>query len=122
VEDIPDVRDGGAAPGCAPLLALLYRYLWPMWLFRDASRGTALERAAAYRHNRSVSRHLPGYVGKWSAIAAITLLAMRGAELVASAGTACALFCALLGVWLAWALTVVLVLAAAWLYMETVPR
>lgn len=44
---------------------LLFRYLWPFWLFRDATRGDRTARAAAYRHNRSMRVHLPGYVLKW---------------------------------------------------------
>lgn len=44
---------------------LLFRYLWPFWLFRDATRGDRVARAAAYRHNRSMRIHLPGYVAKW---------------------------------------------------------
>ena len=49
-------------------LHLLYLYLWPFWLFRDASRGSVLERAAAYRHNRERRVYLPGYAAKWSVL------------------------------------------------------
>jgi hypothetical protein len=111
-------RDG---EGWGSLLQLLYRYVWPMWMFRDANRGSAVERAAAYRHNRSVRRHLPGYAGKWLLIAGATLLAMRAAEQPPSVDAGCQLACALLAVWLAWAVIVVIVLIAAWLYMESVP-
>lgn len=44
---------------------LLFRYLWPFWLFEDATRGDRSARAAAYRHNRSMRVYLPGYVMKW---------------------------------------------------------
>ncbi|MGH8176829.1 MAG: hypothetical protein ACREV5_11265, partial [Steroidobacter sp.] len=37
-----------------PLSQLLFRYIWPFWLFKDASRGDRTARAAAYRHNRSM--------------------------------------------------------------------
>ena len=46
-------------------LQLLFRYLWPFWLFKDASRGDRHARAAAYRHNRSMRAYLPGYLVKW---------------------------------------------------------
>lgn len=48
-----------------PLSLVLFRYLWPFWLFKDASRGDRMTRAAAYRHNRSMRIYLPGYLMKW---------------------------------------------------------
>jgi hypothetical protein len=48
-----------------PFLELLFRYVWPFWLFKDASRGDRNARAAAYRHNRSMRVYLPGYLVKW---------------------------------------------------------
>lgn len=48
-----------------PFLLVVFRYLWPFWLFKDASRGDAYTRAAAYRHNRSMRTYLPGYILKW---------------------------------------------------------
>jgi hypothetical protein len=48
-----------------PLSLVLFRFLWPFWLFRDASRGDRYARAAAYRHNRDMRVHLPGYLMKW---------------------------------------------------------
>jgi hypothetical protein len=60
-----------------PLSRLLFRYVWPFWLFKDASRGDRYARAAAYRHNRSMRAHLPGYLMRWlfgcGATLAITL-------------------------------------------------
>lgn len=44
----------------------LYRYLFYGWMFRDASRGNTLERAAAWRHNREQSRWLPTYMRRWA--------------------------------------------------------
>ena len=49
-----------------PFSLVLFRYLWPFWLFKDASRGDRLTRAAAYRHNRSMRIYLPGYLMKWT--------------------------------------------------------
>jgi hypothetical protein len=48
-----------------PLSQILFRYLWPFWLFRNASSGDRYARAAAYRHNRSMRIYLPGYLVKW---------------------------------------------------------
>lgn len=50
------------------LVYLLYLYLWPFWMFKDVTRGTMLERAAAYRHNREKRVFLPGYIVKWTII------------------------------------------------------
>ena len=47
---------------------LLYRYFFYDWLFRDASRGTPLEQAAALRYNLEQSRWLPLYLRRWSVI------------------------------------------------------
>jgi hypothetical protein len=48
------------------LSRLVFLHLWPFWLFRDASRGNLLARAAAYRHNRSMRVYLPGYLMRWT--------------------------------------------------------
>lgn len=63
-----------------PLSLLLFRYLWPFWLFKDASRGDRMTRAAAYRHNRSMRIYLPGYLMKWmfSCVAAFAITAGFG--------------------------------------------
>lgn len=46
-------------------------FLWPAGLFRDASRGSALERAAAYRHNRNARGALPHYMSHWLLVAVV---------------------------------------------------
>src|SRR5687767_15714021 len=56
-----------------PLSLVLFRYLWPFWLFKDASRGDRYARAAAYRHNRSMRVYLPGYLMRWVFGSAMTL-------------------------------------------------
>jgi hypothetical protein len=48
-----------------PFATLLYRYFFFGWLFRDASQGSVLERAAAWRHNRDQARWLPTYLRRW---------------------------------------------------------
>ncbi len=47
------------------LTTLLYRYFFFGWLFRDASRGSFLERAAALQFNREQSAYLPLYLWRW---------------------------------------------------------
>lgn len=49
-----------------PLSTLLFRFLWPFWLFKNATAGDRYARAAAYRHNRNMRVYLPGYLVKWS--------------------------------------------------------
>lgn len=44
---------------------LLYRYFFFDWLFKNAGRGDAFERAAAWRHNREQARWLPLYMWRW---------------------------------------------------------
>jgi hypothetical protein len=57
---------------------LLYRYLFFGWLFRDAQRGTWLEREAALRHNWERAVWLPTYMRRWSFLG-ITLYATGAA-------------------------------------------
>jgi len=56
---------GGASE---PLHSLLYRYFFFDWLFSDVSRGSLLERAAAWRSNREMRRYLPVYLRRWLVI------------------------------------------------------
>lgn len=72
-----------------PLHALLYRYFFFDWLFRDVSRGSLLERAAAWRTNREMRRYLPVYLRRWSVIFlagyGLGVLFEKGFELVYAA-------------------------------------
>lgn len=45
--------------------SLLYRYFFFVWLFKDASQGSMLERGAAWRHNQQQARWLPTYMRRW---------------------------------------------------------
>jgi hypothetical protein len=62
----------------APLSQVLFRYVWPFWLFKDATRGDRYARAAAYRHNRDMRIHLPGYLARWVLVSAATLAVASG--------------------------------------------
>jgi hypothetical protein len=44
---------------------LLYRYFFFSWLFKDASQGNVIERAAAWRHNREQAHWLLTYMRRW---------------------------------------------------------
>jgi len=67
-----------------PFWSVLFRYLWPFWLFQDASRGDKLARAAAYRHNRSMRIYLPNYLAKWTFNSALALASTAGCETLAA--------------------------------------
>lgn len=56
-----------------PFSIVLFRFLWPFWLFQDASRGSRFDRAAAYQHNRDMRIYLPGYLLKWMLSSALCL-------------------------------------------------
>jgi hypothetical protein len=61
-----------------PLSQVLFRYMWPFWLFKDATRGDRYARAAAYRHNRDMRIHLPGYLMRLFLVSAATLAVASG--------------------------------------------
>lgn len=44
---------------------LLYRYFFFGWLFKDASRGNHMERAAAWRYNQAHAHWLLTYMRRW---------------------------------------------------------
>lgn len=53
----------------------VFRYLSPTRLFRDASRGTELEQAAAWRFNKEHAGWLLVYMRRWAVIAVACMLA-----------------------------------------------
>jgi hypothetical protein len=52
----------------------LILYLWPFAAYRDADHGSMLERAAASRHNRQLSKSLPTYINRWAMFASVELI------------------------------------------------
>ena len=54
---------------------VLYRYWFFGWLFRDASRGNALERATALKQNVESARWLPTYMRRWITLGLLMYLA-----------------------------------------------
>ncbi len=67
-----------------PLSSVLFRYLWPFWLFKDASRGDRWVRSANYQHNRGMRVFLPGYLLKWLISCALMLKLTAGFEALSS--------------------------------------
>ncbi len=52
----------------------LIAYFWPFAAYRDVGRGSVLERAAAWRHNRQLSSSLPLYIRRWAVCVALELI------------------------------------------------
>jgi hypothetical protein len=65
---------------------LIYRYFFFDWLFRNADRGSRVERTAAFRHNRQQARWLPTYMRRW--LGAGVLLGALGAAIEQGLGSA----------------------------------
>ena len=66
-----------------PFSRVLFRYVWPFWLFKDATRGDRYARAAAYRHNRDMRIYLPGYLMRWVLVSASDIRGHERIRLVA---------------------------------------
>ena len=71
-------ESAGIRSGSLP--AAIGRYFFYGWLFRDASIGSDLERAAALRHNRSLSKWLPTYLRRWLVVGSVTLILATWSE------------------------------------------
>jgi hypothetical protein len=105
----------------ASFLHLLYLYLWPFWLFRDASRGTMLERAAAYRYNRERRIYLPAYAMKWTVLVVLQTVLILGFEQAASVAGVALLWCAAaLGTTASASAVVIVLCLASWGYLTWV--
>jgi hypothetical protein len=99
----------------------LYLYLWPFWLFRDASRGNLIERAAAYRHNRAQRIYLPGYAIKWTVLTGLQAALLAGvARQARSVDDLLLWVCAGLGTSVSVSAVVIALCLAAWGYLSCV--
>lgn len=78
-----------SAPREAPVL---HRYFFYGWLFRDASVGTFLERAAALAYNREQSRWLPTYILRWLTVTLVFFTIGQFFDLVVGSPSLSALF------------------------------
>lgn len=84
------------------IIHTIRKFLWPIGVFRDASRGSKLERAAAYRHNRQARGCLPHYMNNCLLFA--VLLATVGACLEHGHNLAAAILCWFLVTYAIWKL------------------
>lgn len=75
-----------------PFRALLYRYFFYGWLFRDASRGNLWEQSASLRHNRQQARWLPTYLRRMTVLGVLMYAAGSFVELVLACPAASAVF------------------------------
>jgi hypothetical protein len=103
-----------------PLSQLLFRYVWPFWLFKDATRGDRYARAAAYRHNRDMRIYLPGYLMRWMLVSALTLGVVGAFSSLSTthASTMFALLAAGSGVVFACCVCVLFVTSCIYLYLS----
>lgn len=107
-----------------PLSVRLQLLMSPFAIFRNASRGDRFERAAAYRYNREMRAYLPGYLTRWSVVAALVLVLMTAAESLAGvlppAATLLMLVAGAFGVAFTASVCVLFVTAYAYLYLSQV--
>lgn len=105
----------------------IWRLAVPFWLFRDASRGSPLERRASYRHNRDQRKVLPFFLFKWFGLAFCLLQGMLPLSRLmvsmppGSTGRFVAsVLCMVNGMAFAFACVVITLLAAGYLYLSLV--
>jgi hypothetical protein len=110
-------------------LRAFWRLAVPFWLFRDAHHGSAEQRIANYRFNRSLRSILPFYLAKWVGISFCLMQIMRllsGIMLRTEVGSSdhlCAtLVCMSAGIGFAFSCIVILMLSASYLYLSCVKR
>lgn len=96
---------------------LLYRYFFFSWLFKDATRGNLLERAAAWRHNQAQAHWLPTYMRRWLWSGALLYGMGSVAELMLNAPALSAFFY----VPGALSLPINAVIGAVWLGLKALP-
>jgi hypothetical protein len=105
------------APDAPPALsfwALWYRFLFFDWLFRDVGAArNRTERHAAFQHNRSMRRHLPVYLRRWSFLTAFDFALGMLFEKVLQAGLLSAWFFT----WSCVTLTGMIIITVAWLVL-----
>ena len=113
--------------GLPSLIHYIWRLAIPLWMFRDANRGTMEQRIANYRYNRAQRKVLPFYLWKWVGIAfcMLQLTRLLSGLLPAAGETAnvcAAMFCMSAGIGFALSCVVIAVLGASYLYLTCVER
>lgn len=93
---------------------LLYRFMFFGWMFIDISAArNLLERHAALRHNRHMSRYLPVYLRRWSLLTAFDF----SLGLLFERGVQASLLSAWFFTWSCVSLTAMVVISVAWLIL-----
>lgn len=105
-----------------PLRLQLLLYLHPFSLFKDASRGTVLQRELALAYNRAMRWMLLSYLRRWSAIGASLLLAVEPVEALAAQSSYLILPAAAFAVGACISAAVVACTAAGYLLLSRKPR
>lgn len=108
-------RDDGQA--VEPLWRLMWRFLWPFQYFRDVTRGDRWQQQQAYRYNRAMRVHLPGFMLKWL----ILTLFCFGFGSLSEAAPGLTLLTAACFVTGCWTFIVVVLLGVDWLWLERFP-
>lgn len=110
-------------------LLYIWRLAIPLWLFRDASRGTVEQRIANYRYNRAQRKILPFYMLKWLGIAACTMQMTRvlsermQATAIDSANHLyVSLFCMSSGIAFAFSCIVIAILCSSYLFLTYIEK
>lgn len=109
------------------------QYIWrlaiPLWIFRDASRGTIEQRIANYRYNRAQRKVLPFYMFKWVGIAACMMQITRILSVVMNTTSTesanylyAALFCMSAGIGFAFSCIVIAILCSSYLFLTYVEK
>lgn len=122
-----ETETGESARWVARRLREIWRMAMPLWLFRDAGRGTLEQRVANYRYNRSLRSRLPFHMAKWMVIALCLMQLMRVLSTLMAITHAqtlphicAAVFCMSAGIGFAFACVVLAVLLASYLHFSYV--
>lgn len=102
-----------------PFGTLLYRFIFFDWLFKDVGGArTAIERHAAFQHNRRMSKYLPVYLRRWSFLTAFDFVVGFVLERALQATLLSAWFFT----WSCVTATGMVVIAVAWIFLSQPPQ
>lgn len=105
-----------AAVAELPFLTLWYRFIFFDWLFRDLNAARDVyERHALLQHNRSMSRHLPTYLRRWSFFTFFDF----GLGLLCERALQASLLSAWFFTWSCVTLTGMVVISVAWAFLSS---
>ena len=110
----PSAVDGARGPRVS-LCCGVYRYFFYGWLFDDADRGSAFERATALRHNRDQAKWLPVYMLRWGIGGAVIVVLQTLCEHALNSPV----LSAALAVALVLVVLFLLVTVVCWLFLQT---